>query len=108
MLTRAEKRRQERQATKKQATYTLTQAQIDQLKHEASMAATKRAFLIMLGFPMLALRDTEKYGKKRMNRFVDKVLAIYDAYEKKYLSLEDLHKTIAEETGVSLANRIPK
>ena len=53
-MSRAERRRLERDSSKSQKTYTLTQAQIDQMKKEVSMEATKKAFLMMMGFPLLA------------------------------------------------------
>lgn len=99
-MNRSEKRRSERLIEKKQKVYTLTQAQIDKLKEDATMEATKRAFSIMLGFPLLALRDTFGFGKKRLTLFTDKVFEIYEAYNDDYIDLEDLHRTIEEETGV--------
>lgn len=108
MLSRAEKRRMARERDRAQKTYTLTQNQIDQLKKEATLEATKKAFIIILGFPMLALRDQFGFGKKRLNEFMGKMLDIYDAYEEGYITLEDLHETINKETGVKIAGRIPK
>lgn len=105
-MNRPEKRRQDRLLSKQTKTYTLTQAQIDKIKEEATKAATKRAFVIMLGLPLLALRDTFGFGKKRLTRFTDKVFEIYEAYNDDRLNLEDLHKTIENETGVSIREEL--
>lgn len=105
-MNRSERRRQERSTTKSQATYTLTQEQIDKIKRDATEVATKRAFTIMLGFPMMVMRDKHRYGKNRMERFVNDVLDVYDSYAKDYVSLEDLHDVITKETGVDLRERL--
>lgn len=99
-MNRSEKRRQDRLLSKQTKTYTLTQEQIDKIKEEATMAATRRAFAIMLGMPMMVLRDQFGFGKKRLSLFTDKVFDIYEAYEDDRLSLVDMHKTIESETGV--------
>ncbi|WP_051910481.1 hypothetical protein [Carnobacterium pleistocenium] len=99
-MNRAEKRRQDRLIVKQTKTYTFTQAQIDKIKEDATMAATKRAFAIMLAMPMMVLRDQFGFGKKRLSLFTDKVFDIYEAYEDERLSLVDMHETIELETGV--------
>ena len=104
-LSRAERRRLERDAGKKEKVYTLTQAQIDQMKKEVSMEATKKAFIMMMGFPLLTLRDKFGFGKERLNRFMDKMLDLYEAYEMDYVDLDDLNDTIMKETGVTLIKK---
>ena len=104
-LSRAERRRLERDNSKAQKTYTLTQAQIDQMKKEVSMEATKKAFIMMMGFPLLTLRDKFGFGKERLNRFMDKMLDLYEAYEMDYVDLDDLNDTIMDETGVTLMKK---
>ena len=104
-MSRAERRRLERDNSKSQKTYTLTQAQIDQMKKEVSMEATKKAFLMMMGFPLLTLRDKFGFGKERLNRFMDKMMDLYEAYEMDYVDLDDLNDTIMKETGVTLIKK---
>ena len=104
-MSRAERRRLERDNSKSQKTYTLTQAQIDQMKKEVSMEATKKAFIMMMGFPLLTLRDKFGFGKERLNRFMDKMLDLYEAYEMDYVDLDDLNDTIMKETGVTLIKK---
>ena len=104
-MSRAERRRLERDSSKSQKTYTLTQAQIDQMKKEVSMESTKKAFLMMMGFPLLTLRDKFGFGKARLNRFMSHMLDMYEAYEMDYVDLDDLNNTILEETGVTLLEK---
>ena len=104
-LSRAERRQSERETAKKQKTYTLTQAQLDEKLKAVEMQATKKAFVMMMGFPLLTLRDKFGFGKKRLNQFMDKMLDLYEAYENDYVNLDDLNNTIMEETGVTLLEK---
>ena len=104
-LSREERRRLERNAKKSQAVYTLTAAQIEKIKKDATMEATKKAFIMMMGFPLLTLRDKFGFGKERLNRFMDKMMDLYEAYELDYVDLADLDRTIMEETGVTLIRK---
>ena len=104
-MSRAERRRLERDSSKSQKTYTLTQAQLDEKLKAVEMQATKKAFVMMMGFPLLTLRDKFGFGKERLNRFMDKMMDLYEAYEMDYVDLADLDRTIMEETGVTLLKK---
>jgi hypothetical protein len=104
-MSRAERRQSDRETAKLQKTYTLNVAQIEQIKKDATMEATKKAFLMMMGFPLLTLRDKFGFGKVRLNKFMDKMLDLYEAYENDYVDLDDLNNTILEETGVTLLEK---
>ena len=104
-LSRAERRRLERNQENQTKTYTLTQAQLDEKLKAVEMEATKKAFLMMMGFPLLTLRDKFGFGKERLNRFMDKMMDLYEAYEMDYVDLADLERTIMEETGVTLLKK---
>ena len=43
-------------------------------------------------------------GPVRCERFTDAVLELYDSFEKGYVSLEDIHKTLKEETGITIVS----
>ena len=101
MITELTARNQENQTK----TYTLTQAQLDEKLKAVEMEATKKAFLMMMGFPLLTLRDKFGFGKERLNRFMDKMLDLYEAYEMDYVDLDDLNDTIMKETGVTLIKK---
>ena len=94
-----------RETAKKQKTYTLTQAQLDEKLKAVEMQATKKAFVMMMGFPLLTLRDKFGFGKERLNRFMDKMTDLYEAYEMDYVDLDDLNDTIMKETGVTLLKK---
>ena len=104
-MSRAERRQADRETAKLQKTYTLTVAQIEKIKKDATMEATKKAFLMMMGFPLLTLRDKFGFGKARLNRFMSHMLDMYEAYEMDYVDLDDLNNTILEETGVTLLEK---
>ena len=104
-LSRAERRRLERNQANQTKSYTFTQAQLDEKLKAVEMEATKKAFLMMMGFPLLTLRDKFGFGKKRLNQFMDKMVDLYEAYELDYVDLEDLDRTIMEETGVTLIRK---
>mgnify|MGYP000379318590 CR=1 FL=1 len=40
----------------------------------------------------------------RCERFTDAVLELYDSFEKGYVSLEDIHLTLKEETGITIVS----
>lgn len=83
-----------------QRVYTLTEEQIDRIKEDATKEAMDRAFILMMGLPCKALRDVFGFGKTRLERFGDKVVDLYDSFEKGYISLDDCIETVKEETGV--------
>lgn len=99
-------RAEQRRAMKvKNPTYTLTQAQINQIKTDAMEEASERAFLLMLSIPVMVLHD--KFGQLmrrdgRTEKFIELCLDLYDSFEKGYVTLEDLKATLREETGFSV------
>lgn len=106
MSSRAERRRRTRNEEKSQAVYTLTQAQIDSLKKEMSENATERAIVIMLGFPLVALRHGEGYGKVRLQRVLKDTMDIYYSYADKDVTLKELHKMIEDGTGLNIVSYV--
>lgn len=105
-MSRAEHRRLARGEAKKQKVYTLTQAQIDQMKDEVTMQASKRAMLMVMAVPLVALRDTFGFGEKRLERYMEKFITIWECYEADYVSLEDLMTIIETETGLQIKKLI--
>ena len=104
-MGRAEIRRLQREQRKTKKTYTLTQGQIGEIKKQAADEAIHAAFILMCGLPLMALRDKFGFGKTRLERFSDALLDLYDSFDKGYITLEDLHKTIYEETGVKIKKK---
>lgn len=83
-------------------TYTLTDAQIGKMKEEAAQKAAKRAFIAMLGLPLIALMDEFGFGKKRLERFMEKLLGEYRCFDEGYITLEEIAAVVKEETGVEI------
>lgn len=104
-MSRAEMRRQQREAAKAGKMYNLNVAQIQSLKQNATDEAVSKAFTLMLAIPVMVLHD--KYGqlmKKdgREERFAELCLDLYDSYEKGYVTFEDLKACLEEETGMKI------
>lgn len=109
-MGRAERRRLEREKGKAQKVYTLTQAQIDAMKKAAVDEAVSTGFILMLSIPITVLHDKYwvKTASKKLPKFVDQCLDLYDSYNKGYVTLEDLQDILWEEGGIKLEKRDSK
>ena len=85
----------------KTPTYNFTLAQIEAMKKDAVDKAVKDAvgalIELTLGLPIMVLHDKHGWGKKRNGQFVDDVMALYDSYERGYITLEDVREALWEE-----------
>ena len=109
-MGRAERRRLEREKGKAQKVYTLTQAQIYAMKKAAVDEAVSTGFILMLSIPITDLHDKYwvKTASKKLPKFVDQCLDLYDSYNKGYVTLEDLQDILWEEGGIKLEKRDSK
>lgn len=89
----------------KQKTYNLSLDQIKQLKQDASAQAMEQAFILMMGLPLMALRDKFGFGKVRLERFSDAVLDLWDSFNRDYITFQDCINTVYEETGVKIEGK---
>ena len=104
-MNRAERRRADKQAKKdKVATYNLTQEQINQIKQEARDEAVEIAVTLMLSLPLEVLKEKHwvKTAKRRLPKFLDNVLSLYDNWNKGLLTIEDLRADLWEYGGIKL------
>ncbi len=101
-MNRAEMRRQKRAEGKKQKVYTLTQAQIDKIKTDATKDAINQAMVLMLVLPLeILITDYwPKTAHKRGREFTEKVLDLYSQWENDEISMEELQKDLWEYGGV--------
>ena len=106
-MNRAERRRQHREALKKDKAYYMKQEQIDAIKDTTTSKAVDTAFKLMLCIPVMVIHDhyaelmrKEVDGKSRGERLSDLILDLYDSYNKGLVSLEDLEKCLYEEAGI--------
>lgn len=76
--------------------------QIRKIKDQATDEAAKRAFVQMLGLPLIVLHDKFGYGKQRLERFIDELLKQYEEFDEGRITLDDLLETIETETGVKV------
>lgn len=105
-MNRAERRRLKRNQESRNATYTLRNEDVTRIKQDAAQEAVDKAFVLMLGLPMIVLRDKYGWGKKRLSDFMNHVLEQYDSFNKNFISLDDLWNTIEKETGVKLIEKV--
>ena len=101
-MTRAERRRQERLLKKSNKTYNLSVKEIEEMKENALNEALNISFKLMLGIPIMVLRDKYGFGKKRLNDFIDYVLEEQDSFNKGYFTLEDVEEILYEEVDIKL------
>lgn len=105
-MNRAERRRAEKQAKKdKVVTYNLTQEQINQIKKEARDEAIDTAFTLMLAIPLEVLIGDgywAKSAKRRLPKFLDDVLSLYDSWNKGVLTIEELREDLWNIGGIKL------
>lgn len=99
--------RQQRRASggKKDAVINVKAADIQRIKADAMNEAVDRAFLMMLAFPMMVLRDKYGFGEVRSNRFMDELLDLYDSFNKDYVTIEDLHRVLKDEVGLTFERK---
>lgn len=107
-MGRAERRRLEREKSKAQKVYTLTQAQIDAMKRAAIDEAVSTGFTLMLAIPITVLHDKYwvKTASKRLPEFVDRCLELYESYTKGCVELEELRDTLWNEGGIKLERSV--
>lgn len=105
-MNRAERRRLKRNQESRNATYTLRNEDVTRIKQDAAQEAIDKAFVLMLGLPMIVLRDKYGWGKKRLSDFMNHVLEQYDSFNKNFIALDDLWNTIEKETGVKLIEKV--
>lgn len=103
-MGRAEMRRQKRADQKKQKVYTLTQAQIDKIKADATEEAVNQAMTLMLTIPLEVLITDywPKTAYKRGQEFTEKVLALYHRWEAGEVSMDELKEDLWEYGGIRL------
>lgn len=101
-MNRAEYRRSQRY---KNPTYTYTQDQIDEIKRRAAEEAMITATILMFGIPCLSCRDLFGFGRKRLERLMDKNLFWLKSVNDGEVGLDEILKVIEEETGYHVTQR---
>lgn len=114
-MSRAQIRRDLRQAEKGKVVRTMTVAQIQQLKKEMAEVIADELLMKVFGISAMVLHDKfgmlmrkEVDGESREERFLDECMKLYQSFEKGYLTLEDIQQTLSEECGITLMIENPK
>ena len=92
----------------KTPTYTVTyneiQNYIKQGYEKRKQGSIERASQLSMAVPIMVLRDEFGFGKKRIEKVVDAYMELYNAIDEGYLNLDDIIKTVNEETSVEIVN----
>ena len=101
--TRAAIKQLEREAKRDSATVQLSYGQLKaykaELKKEVTETVSDQVFLLLLGMPILAMKDLFEVNTDIMDKFTDKILIHYKAYCEGAVKMEEIWATIEEETG---------
>lgn len=81
---------------------TIRVRELDKIKEKVSNKAVDEALQVLTIFPLLALRDSEGFGKKRLLRFKAKFDETIQAYFEGYVTLEDVRQTLIDEVGIEI------
>ena len=118
-MSRAELRREQREKKKDNKTYTLTARELEQLEQrirkeeqqkakqiilEQTKGLAEQILTMMLVIPtnVLVADYWQKSAKKRIPKFVDDCLSLYDAYNAGVLTLAELREDLWKWGGVKL------
>ena len=106
-MNRAERRR----AGKKghEPVINIKTSDISQIKENAIMEASNKAFFLMLAIPVMVIHDKypqlmrkEVDGKSREERFVELCIDLYDSFERDFITVDELHQCPWEESGIKI------
>lgn len=113
-MNRAERRKSGKK--ERVATYNFTQeqldavirarvkAEVDTIKKQARDEAVDIAITLMLALPLEVLKDKHwvKTAKRRLPKFMDNVLSLYDSWNKGEITIEELREDLWEYGGIKL------
>ncbi len=80
----------------------IKQDELNKIRKQAVSDATEKALLLVMALPLMALRDEFGFGKKRLERFSEKMEYLLDSFDKGYITIQDLHDCLKEEVGVEI------
>ena len=106
-MNKSERRKLQKQSQSvpKEPVINVKASDITNIKQDAAKKAADKAFFLMLGLPLMVLHDKWGFEKVRGECFIERVLDLYDSFEKGYLSLDDIHNCLWEEGGIKLIDK---
>ena len=105
MSNRAERRKAERSMRAGSMAYQVTFDDLKRIHQEAIDNVTMQVLPRMLLASMEVLHTKFGYGKTRLKRFAEGVFNIYDAVDKRYVTLDEIAKAIDEATGITIKSK---
>lgn len=106
-MNRAERRRSAKQQQKQeQRTYVFTEEQIEKMKLDAVLEATRRAFLMFMSIPVMVLHDKFGFDKIDSDRFMDYAIMWFESVENDETRLIELVNVAKNECGINTLSYI--
>ncbi len=66
--------------------------------------ATQEVFELLLAVPVSVLFDKFGFTPEQLEDFAERVLYLFDSFQRGYVSIESLRETLAEEAGIKFIN----
>lgn len=99
-MNRAERRKAG--ITAKPRTYVLTDVELEKIKQEIKRNAVDEAFVMLLGIPLLVMRDHHGFGKMRITRFMEAMLGWYEGICDGTASIKDVLDVLKSEADIDV------
>jgi hypothetical protein len=100
-MNRAE-RRKNKLSAEKPKTYVLTKDQIEQMKRDAVIEATRKAFLMFMSIPIVVLHDKFGFGVQRLSKLMHYALSWYESVQEGETDILELVKVAEKECGIQI------
>ena len=101
--------RKKKEKKEKTPVYHVTLADIEKYRRQGYKQGRKdsieKATEFSMAVPIMVLRDEFGFGQQRIIKFAAAFKELYESIDEKYLDLQDIIKTIKEETGVEIVSR---
>lgn len=105
METRADRRRAVKEQSKQNASYTLSAAQIEAMKLQATKDGTEKALTLMMYMPAMVLHDHYGFGEQRLSDFLDYMFKLNEEFNEDRISLDDMIMCLREECKLEIEIR---
>lgn len=106
-MNRAERRRSAKQQQKQeQRTYVFTEDQIEKMKMDAVLEATRRAFLMFMSIPVMVLTDKFGFDEIQSGKFMDYAVMWFESVENDETRLIELVNVAKNECGIDTLSYI--
>lgn len=106
-MNRAERRRLKSAEESSQKKRMVREEDIENIVTKAREDAVVQMWTMMMGFPLLVLRDHYGFGRKRLTDFMAYLVTTYNDFQEGYFSLNDLIDVICEEGGIDVT-KVPE